>query len=171
MLLRARAGCGALCIQATSGEATAATIPAVSTGSTITYVSASSQMMPTSNSATPTRSHDICPAPRSHCGTQTIWLRSREVISAPSSALPLDAMLARSRSPVRVLPSPEDRRPPAVLTAIGMIALAVRTPQGSGLAGRQVLRIDRMLPAGSLNQAMSGPSPCEMPFSSCWAPS
>jgi hypothetical protein len=28
---------------------------------------------------------------------------------------------------------------------------------------------DRMFPAGSLNHAISGPSPRLMPFSSCWA--
>ena len=96
-------GMPCLCIQATSGEATAATIPAVSTGSTITCVSESSQMMPTSNSPKPTSSHDICPAPRSHCGTQTISLSSRASISTPSSALPLDSTLcafdAKDRPP------------------------------------------------------------------------
>ena len=61
----------------------------------------------------------------------------------------------------------------ARLAAVVRVA-QVGDPRGElrdPLAGRHVLRIDRMLPAGSLNQAMSGPSPCEMPFSSCWAPS
>jgi hypothetical protein len=35
----------------------------------------------------------------------------------------------------------------------------------------QDLRTERMLPAGSLNQAMSGPIPRLMPFSSCSNPS
>ena len=87
-------GMPCLCIQATSGEATAATMPAASTGSTITYVSASSHTMATSNSVKPTRSHEACPTPRSHCGTQTISLSSRASISTRSSALPSDATLS-----------------------------------------------------------------------------
>ena len=62
--------------QATRGEATAATIPAASTGSTITYVSESSQMMPTSSSVMPTSSQDAWPKPRSHCGTANTPLNS-----------------------------------------------------------------------------------------------
>ena len=65
--------------QATSGEATAATIPAASSGSTITFVSASSHTAPTRNTATPTSSQAVRPTSRSHGGTTKIWL------SAPGS--------------------------------------------------------------------------------------
>ena len=58
------------CIQPTTGEATAATIPAASTGSTITWVSESSQMTPTSKTPRPTRSQAVSPAPRSQSGTR-----------------------------------------------------------------------------------------------------
>ena len=50
-----------LFIHATSGEATAATTAAVTTGATIVCVSDASHTRPTRSSATPTRSHDVRP--------------------------------------------------------------------------------------------------------------
>ena len=56
------------CSRPTSGESTAATIAAVTTGATIALVSESSAAIPTSSAATPTSSHDIIPRSRSHFG-------------------------------------------------------------------------------------------------------
>ncbi len=74
-------GIPCLRIQATSGEATAATIPAASTGSTITCVSESSQTAPTRNTATPTSSQAVRPTSRSHCGTTKMSVSWRGSIS------------------------------------------------------------------------------------------
>jgi hypothetical protein len=64
-------------------------IPAVISGRTMTWVSASSQTAPTRKIAIPTRSHDIRPTSRSHCGTLKIPVSSRGSISmycgSPSS--------------------------------------------------------------------------------------
>ena len=65
----------------TAGEVTAATIPAVSTGSTITCVSESSHTAPARNSATPTSSQAVRPTSRSHCGTTKISVNWRASIS------------------------------------------------------------------------------------------
>ena len=86
------------CSQATSGEATAATIPAVSSGSTITWVSASSHTIPTRNTATPTSSHAVSPTSRSHCGTVKIPVSWRGSISMYSSASPLALGVASAAS-------------------------------------------------------------------------
>ena len=74
-------GIPCLRIQATSGDATAATIPAASTGSTITWVRASSHTAPTRSSATPTSSHAVRPTSRSHCGTTKMSVSWRGSIS------------------------------------------------------------------------------------------
>ena len=69
------------CIQATSGEATAATTAAVITGATIVCVSGASQTEPTRSSATPTRSQAVRPTSRAIPGRRkrrsARWRRSR----------------------------------------------------------------------------------------------
>ena len=56
------------CSRPTSGESTAATIDAVTTGATIALVRESRAAIPTSSAATPTSSQDIIPRSRSHLG-------------------------------------------------------------------------------------------------------
>ena len=56
-------------------------IDAVMTGTTMIDVSAISHTAPPSSSSVPTRSHDISPRSRSHCGTAKTWARRSASIS------------------------------------------------------------------------------------------
>ena len=79
--------------QLISGAATAAITPAAITGTTITFVSASSQTDPTRNSPTPTSSHAVKPTSRSQRGA------ARTPVSAAASMLMYSSA---GRSPLRV---------------------------------------------------------------------
>ena len=86
----------------TTGEATAATTPAVSTGITIVSVSASSHTAPTSSSVTPTSSHEVMPRSRSHPGAA--WTSARSfVLMSPARSPTVAARLPRHR-PGSVIP-------------------------------------------------------------------
>src|SRR4051794_23378484 len=61
---------------ATSGESTAATIAAVTTGATIAFVSVSRKATPAASTATPASSHDIIPRSRNHDGAAKTPLSS-----------------------------------------------------------------------------------------------
>ena len=68
-------------IQATSGEATAATTAAVITGATMVCVSEASQTRPTRSSATPTRSQEVRPTSLSQPGAAKTPVSSLASIS------------------------------------------------------------------------------------------
>ena len=73
----------------TTGVATAATTPAVITGSTIVSVRASSQTSPASSTVTPTSSHAVSPRSRSQPGVANRPVSSRGSSSTTSSVASL----------------------------------------------------------------------------------
>jgi hypothetical protein len=96
--------------QRTSGEATAAVTAAAMSGATIVWVSVSSQMSATTNSVTPTASHDDRPRSRSQRGASKSPLRSRgSNATEPSSSRSCDRLRDRRIAPDQV--SAAMRRP------------------------------------------------------------
>src|SRR5215207_3359003 len=121
----------------TTGDATAATTPAVITGITIVSVSDSSQTAPTSSSVTPTRSHDVMPRSRSQPGAARTIARS-------VALMPRARSLPRCPQGSRGTAAPSSYRsgdPPSSVPHAGLRALPVERVQAAlaieGLARRR----------------------------------
>ena len=81
----------------TSGEVTAATTPATTTGTKIVLVSAATHVAPMSTAPTPASSHDANPRSLSHCGAEKTPVSSTDSSSTMSGSSPGSEPGARVR--------------------------------------------------------------------------
>ena len=81
----------------TSGDVTAATTPATTTGTTIVLVSAATHVAPMSTAPTPASSHDANPRSLSHCGAEKTPESSTDSSSTTSGSSPGSEPGARVR--------------------------------------------------------------------------